>query len=81
MSIDGKLDNQAPSSEKPSENNIPVEIGVNLTGTIDEVLIANQAFSEEDIKSAMENGLAKFLGGTAVSKMDKLAHTWGSIKK
>ncbi len=79
--IDGKLDNQAPSSEKPSESNVAVEIGVNLTGTIDEVLVANQAFPEEDIKSAMDNGLEKLLGGSAVSKLDKLTVTWGNVKQ
>ena len=57
-------------------------MGVNLTGTIDEVLVANKAFPDEDIKSAMETGLAKFIsgGGKDVSKLDKLTVTWGKVK-
>lgn len=80
--IDGVLDNEAPSSIVPSENNIPVEMGINLSGSIDEVLVANQAFSENDIKRAMEDGLsASILSGMAVSASDKLAGTWGAIKE
>ena len=78
--IDGNLDIEAPGTAKPSENMVNIEIGRGPLGTMDEVLIANQAFSEEDIKSAMSNGLEKFLGGKAVSKQGKLAITWGSIK-
>ena len=79
--IDGKLDAQAASNAEPSENNVEIEIGKSYTGLIDEVLIANEAFSEDDIKEAMEVGLDVFItGGEAVSASGKLTSTWGSIK-
>ena len=79
--IDGNLDLQNPSNEEPCENNVDIEIGRGPVGVMDEVLIANEAFSEEDIKSAMEIGLKEFLGrGAAVSASHKLISTWSSIK-
>ena len=59
---------------------MPIEIGRNLAGVIDEVMIANEPFSADNIKQAMEVGLAKFISGEAVSAFDKLAGTWGTIK-
>jgi len=79
--IDGELDTENPSSEKPMENTVDIEIGRGLVGDIDEVLIANQAFSADDIKLAMDFGLANFLGGKAVSQSGKMASTWGILKK
>ena len=79
--IDGKLDAEMALAVKPSENMVSIEIGRNLAGLIDEVLIANQAFSEDDIKSSMEVGLEEFIGGgETVSASAKLTSTWGAIK-
>ena len=79
--VDGNLDAERASVAEPSENVVPVEIGRNITGIIDEVLIADQAFSEDEIKQAMELGLEVFIGGgEAVSASGKLTTAWGSIK-
>jgi hypothetical protein len=78
--IDGELDTENPLSDKPSENTVDIEIGKGPVGDIDEVLIANQPFSADDIKLAMDFGLAKFLGGKAVSQSGKMTATWGIIK-
>jgi hypothetical protein len=79
--IDGNLDAERGLTEKPSESMVSIEIGRGFTGLIDEVLIANQAFSDDDIKSAMEVGLEEFIGGgEAVSKSAKLISTWGTIR-
>ncbi len=47
-------------------------------GIIDEVGIFNQALSEADIKSIMQNGLEKT--ALSVKPISKLATTWGNIK-
>jgi len=79
--IDGKLDTEMPLTVKPCENTVDIEIGRGPVGLMDEVLIANQAFSADDIKRAMEVGLEEFLGGGgAVSALDKLTSTWGAIR-
>ena len=79
--IDGVLDTEKPSTVEPSESTVNIEIGKNVTGVIDEVLIANEAFPEEDIKLAMEIGLEDFIGGVgAVSSENKLTTTWGTIR-
>jgi len=79
--IGGVLDKEGPSNAKPSENMVDIEIGRGPVGTMDEVLIANKAFSEEDIKRAVDMGLKKLIiGGAAVSASYKLTSTWGSIK-
>ncbi len=79
--VDGNLDAENGSAAEPSESVVPVEIGRNITGIIDEVLIADQAFSEDEIKQAMELGLEVFIGGgEAVSASGKLTTAWGSIK-
>jgi hypothetical protein len=80
--IDGELDIEAPSTEKPSENMVDIEIGRGPVGTIDEVLIANKPFPVEDIKLVLENGLAKALKGEgkAVKPQNKATTLWGSIK-
>lgn len=78
--IDGNQDAVKVLAVKPFENTVPIEIGRNLAGVIDEVMIANEPFSADNIKQAMEVGLAKFISGEAVSAFDKLAGTWGTIK-
>jgi len=79
--IDGVLDSTKQSAMEPSENTVDIEIGRNLVGIIDEVLIADEAFEEEDIKQAMEVGLKEFIGGgAAVSASGKLTSMWGAIR-
>ncbi len=79
--VDGVLDAENPLTVEPSASTTNLEIGRNLTGIIDEVLIANEAFSGDDIKLAMEIGLADFTAGVGVvSSADKLATTWGAIR-
>ena len=78
--IGGVLDTEAASNAEPSENTVDIEIGRGPVGLIDEVLIANQAFSVADVGLAMEFGLKKFIGGTAVSASEKLTSAWGAIK-
>jgi hypothetical protein len=52
--------------------------GWNFIGAIDEVGVFNVALSVEDLKDVMNNGLQKT---AAVSSIDKMAVTWGDIKK
>jgi len=79
--VDGNLDAENGSAIEPSESAAPIEIGRSVTGIIDEVLIADEAFSVDEIKQAMELGLKEFIGGGgAVSASGKLSATWGSIK-
>jgi hypothetical protein len=79
--IDGVLDTEAASNAEPCENTVDIEIGRGPVGTMDEVLIANEAFSAGDIQRAMESGLKKFIGsGAAISAPEKLASAWGAIK-
>lgn len=79
--IDGVLDATKQLSMEPSESTAEVEIGRNVVGIIDEVMIANEPFEEEDIQKAMEVGLKEFIGGgAAVSASGKLTSTWGAIR-
>jgi hypothetical protein len=52
--------------------------GWNYIGVVDEVGVFNVALSVDDIKEVMNNGLQKT---AAVSSFDKMAVTWGDIKK
>ncbi len=47
-------------------------------GLLDEFIIFNTVLSEDDIKSVMNDGIE---GGLAVDPKEKLAVTWGSLKK
>lgn len=82
--IDGVVDGQTVTGEKPQLHTDPLVIGgddrgagVQVKGLVDEVGLFNKAFPEEDIKSIMTNGLGPV---AAVSQKDKLSTTWGSIK-
>lgn len=56
--------------------------GSNFVGVIDEVAIFSVALAEEDILSIATNGLQQLLAGSAsVEPADKLASTWGELKK
>ena len=73
-----------PGKVTPTDN--PVEVGrwgggSFFVGIIDEVAIFNAILSEEDLQSIMEKGLAKTLGGEAVSPADRLATRWASLKR
>ena len=73
-----------PGKVTPTDN--PVEVGrwgggSFFVGIIDEVAIFNAILSEEDLQSIMEKGLAKILGGEAVSPADRLTTRWASLKR
>jgi len=78
--IDGILDTEAPAADKPSENNVDIEIGRGPVGTMDEVLIANQAFTEDDVNRAMVSGLLNFMNKADVSASNKMPGLWGILK-
>lgn len=80
--IDGELDAEMKWNMDLLDSTADVTIGgPNLTGVVDEVLIANQAFSQDIIKRIMELGLEEFLiVGEAVSASGKLTSTWGNIR-
>jgi len=54
---------------------------LSFTGLIDEVAVFNEALEQEDIQIAFERGLEEALGISAVFPVDKLATTWGQIRK
>ena len=58
-----------------------VVIGGGIVGAVDEVGIFNVPLSAEDVVDIMNRGLHEVLFGAAVSPNDKLAVTWGEIKK
>ncbi len=49
--------------------------------SIDEVAVFNTVLSDADIRSIYERGLESALGFTAVSSKEKLAFTWGRLKR
>ena len=60
----------------------PAHPGDYWKGMIDELAIFNRGLTEEEIKEVMEKGLkAILMPSTAVNAEDKLAVTWGEIKK
>jgi len=71
---------KGPITESPKNlwiANWSVESGRQFNGTIDELIIFNEALSVDDIKTIMNKGIA---GASAVSAADKLATTWAAIK-
>ncbi len=78
--VDGVLEgSNAYPEDVPQHNTIAKLNKPNYRGVIDEMLIANVVMDEEDIQNAME-GLAEFIGGTAVEPSGKVASVWGVIK-
>lgn len=78
------------SSTRPGKgvgNNDPVTFGrwgggSFFVGIIDEVAIFKSVLTEDDLQTIMEHGLEKTIKGIAdVKAKDKLAVTWGSLKK
>jgi hypothetical protein len=56
-------------------------IGEVFNGIIDDVAIFNVALSAADIKTIATKGLGAATGLTAVESLDKLATTWGDMKR
>ena len=65
--VDGELDQESPMDIVPSENTVDIQIGTGPVGIMDEVLIATEAFAEEDVKTAMQGGLMQLLGGPTLA--------------
>lgn len=83
--VDGNLEGEASHKETPDENSEPMVIGCQgagkgncVVGTVDEVFIAKEALTEDDIRSIMTKGLKSV---SAVSPSGKLATAWGRIKQ
>lgn len=80
--IDGKFGEEFGYVGKMPENTAPVTVGMRtkskdcfFKGMIDEVAIFNRALSEDEVKGAMD-GIE-----TAVEQKEKLATSWGNLKK
>lgn len=54
--------------------------GSYFVGIIDEAAIFNVVLTEDDLKTIMDHGLAKALGGLAVAPTNKLTTTWATLK-
>jgi hypothetical protein len=84
--VNGVLETQRALAGPPAANDVPLRIGRGegqsfpFTGAIDEVLIANVALEENDIKAIMNQGLERATGMTAVLPVGKLVNTWSQIK-
>ena len=55
--------------------------GWDFKGAIDEVGVFNVALGADDLAKIMNDGLGKATGVTAVSRADKMAITWGTIRE
>jgi len=82
--VDGELEGEKPYNKTPFQSDDPITIGVpnlnnpnGLLGVIDEARISNVARSEDEIKEAMEKGLALLLD---VPSADRLPIIWGRLK-
>jgi hypothetical protein len=72
--VDGKLDQESPMNLAPFENTVDIQIGTGPVGIMGEVLIATEAFAEEDIQTAMQVGLIELLGGAKVASKPEPAN-------
>jgi hypothetical protein len=85
--VNGELITETGRAGDPSPGDAAVTIGnwndsSNFVGVIDEVAIFNVALEAEDILEIATNGLQELLAGSAsVEPFDKLAGTWGDLKK
>lgn len=82
--IDGKKVQEAPGKQKIAGDwGMGARVGYNIdnarpfTGLMDDLCIWKKALTSDEIKDLMENGPTPM----AVSKKDKIAITWGRIKK
>ena len=89
---DGELEveNDIAAHANQNEDNLKPftiggEVGVAtrtlVDGAMDEVALFNVVLTEDQITEIAEKGLARTLGAEAVSPNDKLATTWGKIKR
>lgn len=85
---DGEIEVQASiaaGANSDESNAMSFNIGAQggsqiIQALIDEVAIFNVAFSQDEVKDIMANGLESALGLIAVSARGKLAATWAGIK-
>ena len=77
--IDGEQVVEYAFNFKILDSTADIEIGRDLTGSVDDVLVANSAFTADEINSIMELGLEAFLTRD-VSASGKLASSWGALK-
>lgn len=81
--VNGVLEESRPQKGEFAVSNGPLSIGflsdgsAQTIGIIDEVLIANRALTEEEIKELAQRSI---LGVLSVKPFSKLAVTWGEIK-
>ena len=84
--VDGILDVQKDGMKKNPkwsvDNKDPIQIGgwgkvENLVGSVDEIFIAKEAFTADDLKKVM-NGWKR---AQSVFPSEKLPSIWGKIKK
>ena len=84
--VNGERANSSTRPGKGAGNAEPVAIGrwnngSYFVGIIDEVAIFKAVLTEDDLKTIMEHGLDKSLGGVAsVDASDKLTTTWANLK-
>ena len=86
--IDGEFGASSPYLLGIADTDAPVIIGSNypdagqcIKGLIDEVAIFSAALTDEDIQTVMNEGLEAATGIIAVEPLDKLATTWGHIRR
>jgi len=82
--VDGNVETEKPYNKTPFHSTDPITIGVpnldnanGLMGIIDEARISSVVRTEDEIKEAMNKGLATLLG---VETLGKLTTTWASVK-
>jgi len=81
--VNGKLDGEDEPAGSLTENTEPVYIAGGrdpyyYNGIYDEIRIWNRALSEDEINESMNMGREQIF---AINPMDKLATSWGRIKK
>ena len=84
--VDGVRANASSRPGKGAGNTEPVDIGKwgggsYFVGIIDEVAIFKSVLTEDDLKTIMDEGLDRTLGGiAAVDASNKLTTTWANLK-
>ncbi|MDQ1316801.1 MAG: large repetitive protein, partial [Candidatus Poribacteria bacterium] len=84
--VDGKLESEVASSDKPFVTEDPLAIGAesdgnySAVGSIDDVGVFNAGLSEDDINIIMSKGLGEATGMSSVFPAGKLTTVWGKIK-
>jgi len=84
--VDGELKNSQAAaaftlSDQPQTSWLATDKGGWISAcTIDDVGLFNAALSEENVKSIMQNGIARAVGFAAVYPSSKLPALWGALK-